>query len=68
MPYAKLAFFSFLALTVCSFVGAVVAAMLGHWSEYLLVPFGAFFVLTAISLRVASTRGEIDASEWRGDI
>ena len=67
---ARLAFYSFLALTFCSFAGAFVAGTVAgiRWAEYFLVPFLLFFALAAVSLGVAHQRGEIDASQWRGDI
>jgi hypothetical protein len=67
-PLAKLVFYCCFGLTVCSFVGAVLAGMAGSWRAVLLAPFAVFFILTLITLRAAARRGQVDPSEWRGDI
>jgi len=67
---ARVAFFVSFALTLCTFAAILVTGFTvdRRWSEYLTVPFLPFFALTALSLRVADRRGELDASDWRGDI
>jgi len=67
---ARVAFYISFALTLCSFAGIFMTGFTVDrtWSEYLIVPFLVFPALAAISLRIADRRGELDASDWRGDI